>query len=42
MPCSLEDIDSLRSTIFWQKKEAKEFASGCDNEGDSCSMGGDE
>ena len=29
-----------RATIFRQKKEAREFASGCDCE--SCSAGGDE
>ena len=35
-------IDSFRATISWQKNEAREFASGCDNEGESCSTGGDE
>ena len=25
-----------------EKKEAREFASGCDMEGESCSLGGDE
>ena len=42
LPSNFIEIDSLRATIFWWKKEAREFASGCDMEGESCSLGGDD
>ena len=42
VPCNFKAIESLRETIFWWKKEAREFANDCDMGGESCSLGGDE
>ena len=41
-PPSLEDMASLRETIFSRKKEARESANGLETAGGSCSAGVDE
>ena len=41
LPSNFEEIEFLRATIFWRKNDAREFASGWEMDGGSCSFGGD-